>query len=849
MIADSRRFVACDKCDFDVTLFVSATRDYSEKVYDFGGGKLIPQLRRRWWCLDCATVAWVERIPSADVIRAEIAGYKKAIDEFAAGKSNWPGKPLVTHYQSVLKNQDAWIKWADRRDGPRCLTCGCQQFVALDQELLGKGASGLGVEHPGCGGNLYAGTQELDYPANPGHWNYDTGIEFDRFSPDGFRVGNLRDKLDEEFPEIGPLFSAVVASEIRATPSRSRRIPGPKVKGEDEYPEICQMLRDFVRVEMRGGVLADEPGTLKGEFPELYAMTAPFLRREVARAKAEAPSTDKVPAGKKSVLSGKGQSSIQSNPFAILGATTRDDRRKIVELAEEKALSAGGNECPKARSDLTTPSKRLSAEVGWLPGLSPRQATRWLSALETDIDAIRGESNLPALASANLLAAAIEVLDPDMDFDLWREWIEDLAYAAEEIDPERVMREINEDRAVAGFPEVLGVDLVEVELAGRRKHYAEAVRNAFDEFEPMKLVEVVTKVVEDSTSFGEVHAPQLVHDIIERYEVEALRFLHPESENIKRLVEEIRGDAPKGEHVVGPKAQRLDRMIRNWDAIAQPIQLSAKAQGLEHELSTEMAWAVRSLAVDIFNKHDMLETSSLLSRTLREVFAELPDVAERLNEDAETLEDIYKRRGEAVKQDAEWARQITFRADVGMVFKDELSISPQGVSWKGRGYPLEAITRVRWGAVRNSVNGIPAGTEYTIGFGDDRSEVVVQPRKEATYSGFLEALWRAVCVRLIFCMAEALEKGRSFSFGDMTMEDGAVTLVKHKFLGNERVRLEWRAVHVWSANGSFVIGSKDDKKIYGSASYIEDWNTHLLEHIIRGGFKKGIDKLSDYLRE
>ena len=99
-------------------------------------------------------------------------------------------------------------------------------------------------------------------------------------------------------------------------------------------------------------------------------------------------------------------------------------------------------------------------------------------------------------------------------------------------------------------------------------------------------------------------------------------------------------------------------------------------------------------------------------------------------------------------------------------------------------------------------------------------------------------------------MIAALEQGKSFSFGDIEVEDDAVTLVRHKFLGsNERVRLGWHEVHVWSADGNFVIGQQNDKKVYGSASYIHAWNTHILEHVIRGGFKKGVRKLSDYLKD
>lgn len=122
-------------------------------------------------------------------------------------------------------------------------------------------------------------------------------------------------------------------------------------------------------------------------------------------------------------------------------------------------------------------------------------------------------------------------------------------------------------------------------------------------------------------------------------------------------------------------------------------------------------------------------------------------------------------------------------------------------------------------------------------------------RKESTYSGFIEALWRAVCVRLMVEMSEALEAGKVLTFGDMTVEDRHVTLVKRKFLGaNEKVRLSWSDVHVWSAGGEFVVGAKNDKKTYGSGSYKDHWNIHLLDHVVRSGFKKGVDKLSDYFK-
>ena len=74
--------------------------------------------------------------------------------------------------------------------------------------------------------------------------------------------------------------------------------------------------------------------------------------------------------------------------------------------------------------------------------------------------------------------------------------------------------------------------------------------------------------------------------------------------------------------------------------------------------------------------------------------------------------------------------------------------------------------------------------------------------------------------------------------------------MKRKFLGsNEKVRCSWGQVHVWSADGSFCIGAKDEKKVSAGVSYIHGANTHVLEQAIRMGFKKpGQRRLSELLQ-
>ncbi len=544
------------------------------------------------------------------------------------------------------------------------------------------------------------------------------------------------------------------------------------------------------------------------------------------------------------------KTALHQSPFAVLGVTTRDDRRRIVEVAEEKSLELDHEVCQKARSDLTNPRSRLSSEMAWLPGISPRKASQLVESLLQDPMAIREESGLPTLAHLNLLAAAFESVDGGHDADDLAEFIMETAYLAEELIPEDILRDINEDRAVSGFPEVRALDQIEDELTERKRNYHGAIKDALDRMPQMTLIQVMTETVDGVTSGGKDHAPGLIHDLVDSYEVKTLGILQKTAENVHELIKVAREHTGSGEAAVKPYVDKIDAVARNWYKIAKPIQLSSKARGIDHEASRDLAVEIRILAIDLFNKHGMLAQSQRLTGLIQELFSEVPEIADLVKEDADALSDIFQQRKQAAARQDEGAREITYRAEIGVMFKDTLSISPQGISWKGKNFPLDSITRVRWGGVSHSFNGIPTGTTYTIAFGNRSSEAVVELKKQAIYSTFIDKLWRAVCVRLLTEMLEALKDGRDLHFGDAILHDDGITLVKRKFLGSkEKVRCSWGQVHVWSANGSFCIGAKDDKKVNAGFSYIHGANTHVLEQAIRMGFEKPkLRRLSELLQ-
>ena len=546
---------------------------------------------------------------------------------------------------------------------------------------------------------------------------------------------------------------------------------------------------------------------------------------------------------------------LLQNPFYILNATPRDNRRRIMELADERSLMLDSSECTQARSDLTNPRKRLSAEVAWLPGIGPKRAVEVLALIESSPPELLSIDKLTSVARANLLAAGLSRLS-DCSSDDIAEWILEIAWAFEDIDPEELSVILNEERIVSGFPEITDLSAVETEIQERRHHYRQVIKAALDNLSAKDLVEAVTIAVESATDDGEEQGPILIDDLVDSYEVEAQAFLEKEEGNIKVLVEKIRtaADAERPDSTLAPMINQLIQVVKNWDTVAQPIQVSTKSRGLDHDASRRVAMLVRGLAIDLFNEHSKLEFSQQLTNMLQEVFAEVGEVAERTAEDASTLDEIAEQRGrlmeDARKQAEEWRKEITYEADIGLIFKDKLRISPEGIEWKGRRWELESITKVRWGGTRHSVNGIPSGTTYSIIFGNGSNYASIELKKESIYSNFIDRLWRAVGVRLLTEYLEGLRNGKKYRFGSAVMSDHGMELERKKlFSSNERVFCRWEELVIWNGAGVFCIGKKKDKKLSAAFSYQDEDNIHVLEAAIRMFWKRGEDRLSSLLGE
>lgn len=653
---------------------------------------------------------------------------------------------------------------------------------------------------------------------------------------------------------------------------------------------------------------------------------------------------------------------LSRNPFAVIGATIRDNRQKIVSLAEEKSLDIGDEASQKARAELTSPRTRLAAEIGWLPGVSPGRATRLLVEMhDNPIDIWRHEG-LPSLAQANLMAAAFELVDAETPCSDLANLIVAFAERVDSLSPEDIMRDINGDRLISGFQGVTQPEHVESVLVERKRDYRDSIRDGLlERLAHESIFQTMTLAADRATQGGHTHGPQLIHDVVDAYEVKIQVLLDDEGRTLEQCISLVRERLQTGGKGVDAIIDKLESVARNWDRFAQPIQLSYMARGKDHHQSVELARAMRNLSVDLYVDHDLLSQTSRITDLLKELFAELPhmlallaeddealaeirarktvedevsalrlqakqgkkldfdklvealdqwdeetrpirereqsnskeyapseqlarelrsfsidvfnehglledatrlsvfflgffstkgmsDIAKRFAKDRADLADIEKKRGDDKARNEKWEQEIAFSAEWGTFIKHKLRLSPAGVDWDSQHFPLDQISRVQWGSVRHSINGVPTGTTCHITIGTEESYGVIELKNDRIYSEFVDKLWRAAGVPILIRLLEGLKKGQEFNFGNATVKDEGIVLSRsHFFKAPDRIPYTWSQVQVYTQNGAFVVESKTDKKARVELSYIHAPNAHVLDHAIRTAFKNNANKLSELL--
>ena len=198
---------------------------------------------------------------------------------------------------------------------------------------------------------------------------------------------------------------------------------------------------------------------------------------------------------------------------------------------------------------------------------------------------------------------------------------------------------------------------------------------------------------------------------------------------------------------------------------------------------------------------------------------------------------VNKHKQQAIKAKAENAA-LYYEAEWGLLFKDKLKISHLGVEHNGKFFPIDEIKKVRWGAVKKTINYLPAGTEYTIVIDTDNDFIYLRP-DGTVYKNFIDRLWKAVAGNIINNILVAFRDGKDTGF-DKNIKDTGVHYTKWNwFSKNEEIEYSWSQIRVGYDNGELCLYNPDGRCI-SSFSLMNTYNAHMLDTIIRIAHEKRV---------
>lgn len=657
---------------------------------------------------------------------------------------------------------------------------------------------------------------------------------------------------------------------------------------------------------------------------------------------------------------------IFDNPFYILQASCRDNKRTIMSLAEEKSLLLDPELVAKAKDDLINPRKRLPVEMAWLPGLSSKVSNTLLSCLKSSqFENNIQDYNICDLAELNLLVSSLlyDVTMNDGAYNCLDGKILRIAELYEYLDSDEIMDLINSDRIAAGFPEVNDIELIEDEIHNIRFFIKQSISKVLEQVPSDILIKTVLSIVKQSIDDEMPQGLVVIDDIVDSYEIGVEGFVEQEKNNILRLIESI-NDTYEHDLSLVEKNLLITKLISvmgNWQRVVAPIQISKTNRGLQYaesyDVSTELRnfainlcnlydedelsarllkairnsfidledlvlridgdlkqldelilakkindriedidkllkkndsdsqlskriedlkillerwrvsalsqvgedeedqidcdvlWSSRSLAIDLFNNYGNVKASIYLMKFLQEKFSRFREVHDKVSNDLNELNKIVNNREQEKKQREEaLAAEITYETKVGLISGKHLKISPDGIEWEGRTYPLKSIQHISWGTIKKSVNNIPTGTDRIVRF-YSYSQTVRMNLGSKQFDAFVECLWRGVGVRLFLELLENLKNGKTVSVGTAIMKDTGMELQKYNFFSeNERKFFAWNEIRSYTDNGMFVIASRRFRGFDVKLSYIDNWDVFIYEMAIKDLQKHSYPRMSDMLR-
>lgn len=323
------------------------------------------------------------------------------------------------------------------------------------------------------------------------------------------------------------------------------------------------------------------------------------------------------------------------NPFYILGAKMTDSPERILELEEEASLVRDPQECAQARLILTNPSRRLEAEVAWLPGIANEKIAEIITLLEANLPVKTDDIN--SLCIANILAESFvrtgtPIVEASIIYDVASNFCE--AYSDD------ILTKINRLRQQAGIPLVKTIEEFEKQLQAHEENIGEVIARYLSSTEFEKYESLVDELI----SFYETDdEPPLsvTQKVLDQYEIKILPLLERLERQVDSAVTGLEVAAKKNDRQsIEQSLENLSEFLDQWYFKVDVLRRRYVLTGTAFKKDENLANRLRNKTVILFNETGNVDIAKRVTELLCENFPELPGFTEQLDEDKESLESI-----------------------------------------------------------------------------------------------------------------------------------------------------------------------------------------------------------------
>ena len=334
---------------------------------------------------------------------------------------------------------------------------------------------------------------------------------------------------------------------------------------------------------------------------------------------------------------------ISENPFYVLGVNPEMSVEQINEVADDKCFTDEDNESKyeTARSILTNPRQRLEAEVCWFyenPDIVMYDGFQVVK----DIDDRQLQSSREAvLYNCEKLFSVVQTVSSDTIIQTVNLIIKidtQYEFAFEESEISDLYDSISYSRRKAHIPMTDDERQVTVILQRVLKEYVRTTLSGIMEgFSFDTIVTIANQIAEQriQASIGRAQKQyhEVIHVFIDLYNGKVQNTLDEKCEKIKEMIDDAE------DYTEAAQLQPLFNQVKSFDRVAQPLQIYFQdlGQANNQKQSMDIFCALRSLTLTYNNDKNRPEMSLAITEFSRKIFAENPELMDKLNEDLALL--------------------------------------------------------------------------------------------------------------------------------------------------------------------------------------------------------------------